>query len=118
MEGFDLFMKEFKKLNFKDRKESIRKIFGLKRIILYTIDDEESEKIFRIYDGDRYYKFIIYFENSLEKYMYKINVRDIYINCQICVLNYNIENDFLENRYFSKFMRILKYSDIKCFEFF
>ena len=117
MEGFYLFMDKFNELSFRDRKELIRKIFGLKKIDLYTIDDEDREKVFRIYDGNRYYKFIIYFERGLDNYMFKITAKDIFINCKIYVCGYNIENDFFENRIFSKFIRILKYGDINCFEF-
>lgn len=112
MIGFNLFMEKFNSLSFKDRKELVRKIFGLEKVKLYTIDIEEGFRVFRIYDGSKYYKFIFCFDRMLDSYMYKIKVRDIYINCYIYVLSYcNTSDDC-----FSLFMKIIKDSDISYFD--
>lgn len=113
MNGFNLFMEKFENLSFKDRKELVKRIFGLKEIRLYTIDDEGDYRVFRIYDGSKYYKFIFCFDRMLDSYMYEIKVRNIYINCCIYVLSYCSTNDDC----FSLFMKIIKDSDISYFEY-
>lgn len=113
MKNFNLFWEKFEKLDFKTKKEMVRKIFELEKVLLYTVDFGVEKIIFRIYDGSKYYKFIFSSERRLDERIFKIIVKEIYVYCEIYVLNYSDKDDN-----FSKFMKMIKDGDFSYFEFF
>ena len=56
MKGYKLFVEEMNKLSVEEGNRIIKKIFGFERVIVYSLVEEDSDIVFRVYDGKKYNK--------------------------------------------------------------
>lgn len=113
MKGYKLFLDEMENLSLEKRKAVVKRIFGFEDVLLYTIDEEDGDIVFRVYDGVKYNKIRFVFGEVDTKIFSKIKLTDISINCDLFLQNF-----VDDGRVFSKFVKILLEGDINYFDSF
>ena len=85
MEGYKLFVDKMNKLSVEERNKIIKRIFGFKKVILYSLDEEDGDVVFRIYNGIRYYRIKFIFEIKDKNGFLEIRDTSISLYCDIFI---------------------------------
>ena len=113
MVGYNLFLEKMDKLSLEERKTVIKKIFSFNEVKIYTVEIEEGNIVFRVYDGEKYSKITIVFGDVETKKFMKFKFGDISVNCDIFLQNFKDDGEI-----FSSFVKILLEGDISYFDSF
>lgn len=113
MRGYKLFVEKMEKLTVEERNRIIKKIFGFEEVILYSLDKEDGDIVFRVYNGKKYNKIRIIFTVTEVKNFSEIKLTDISIECDVFLQNFVDDGSN-----FSKFVKILLEGDISYFDSF
>lgn len=113
MKGYKLFVEKMEKLPVEERNRIIKNIFGLEKLILYTLDEEDGDIVFRIYNGKRYNRIRITFETMGTQNFSEIRLTDVSLDCDIFIKNFVDDGSN-----FSKFVKILLEANISYFQSF
>ena len=113
MKGYKLFVEEMNKLSVEEGNRIIKKIFGFERVIVYSLVEEDSDIVFRVYDGKKYNKIRIISRVVGMQNFSEIRITDISLECDIFI------NNFVDDgSHFSKFIKTLLEADISYFDSF
>lgn len=113
MKGYKLFVEKIDELSNEEKYRIIKNIFCLKRVKLFSLDEENGDIVFRIYDGIKYYR-IRFVLTSKDKIVFcEKSETIISVYCDIFIQNFVDDGSN-----FSKFVKILLDEDINYFDSF
>ena len=113
MYGYKLFVEKMNKFSIEERNRIVKKIFGFEKVILYSLDEEDRNIVFRIYNGKRYHSIKIIFGIVETSNFSEIRLTSISVYCDVFLKNFVDDGSN-----FSKFIKILLEGDISYFDYF
>jgi len=113
MLGFELFLSKLDELTLEKRRSVVKRILDFKEVKLYTLENEDGNVVFRVFDGKKYYKINIIFLDITEKNWVIVNRTDISVICDVYINNFVYDDSF-----FSYFIKLLLENDVSYFELF